>query len=127
MGALLALTSQNDQAWRRRTRDGEGRRLVRVRRTWRSHGDHTSEQLTECARVFVADSTDAVQRVRSGVRLDGGYALARAISSAGERSPHTREVTGSIPVSPTHKSADQARFAGPFEFHDGSVTAAPGQ
>jgi hypothetical protein len=35
----------------------------------------------------------------------------RAISSAGERFVHTEEVTGSIPVSPTHITAGQPRFS----------------
>src|SRR5262245_35139694 len=35
----------------------------------------------------------------------------RAISSAGERFVHTEEVTGSIPVSPTHVSAGQTTYS----------------
>jgi hypothetical protein len=38
---------------------------------------------------------------RVGMRYSES-ALARAIGSAGERLVHTEEVTGSIPVSPTH-------------------------
>ena len=40
----------------------------------------------------------------TGLRRILTPAVQWAISSAGERSPHTGEVTGSIPVSPTNKA-----------------------
>ncbi len=64
--------------------DGYNRHLTISRRPWcRAH--HGKKRTPQGA-------------LRIGL-LDNGPQ--RAISSAGERSPHTGEVTGSIPVSPT--------------------------
>src|SRR4051794_8462380 len=47
---------------------------------------------------------------RGSAHLDCGP-ISRARSSAGERSPHTREVAGSKPAAPMWR---MARFRGPF-------------
>src|SRR5207248_5392001 len=49
---------------------------------------------------------------------------ARARSSAGERSPHTREVAGSNPAAPTSQALDRLRL-GPFSHSTGDGLTNP--
>ena len=61
-------------------------------------------------RARAAVSFPGPQRTRERLRRPGVRVLGfpiRARSSAGERSPHTREVAGSIPAAPTTKAAGQ--------------------